>query len=399
MARRGVRANPGKTLAVSSFQLGRRAGPGGTSSEGDAGRLRSGLESQEWMNRVRLPGSEVVMFTRQLQVLLGSGVPISRALEVLAEQTDRADSGEVFFSLQRLVLEGRYLSASLARCPAVFSPMYIGLVRVGEQTGQLTDSISLLAEWMERDQEVRQKVRGALTYPAVVVIVAGLAVFLLMNMLGPLFLQMFAENGVPLPLPTQIVVKLVEVQRKPLFWLTLVSLTVVFVRASRSWVLNPHWRLWVWERAAAMPGVGGLLVAATWSRYCAALSILAACGVQPQRSYRFAAEVSGDPRLIIDSDLLVQSVLEGETVSAHMYLKPELYPRVVTSSLEMAHDTGQAKPILDYLTRFYREDLEVRLQILQSLIEPFLLLATSAVLLFLILSLMLPLYGRLQEST
>ncbi len=123
MARRGVRANPGKTLAVSSFQLGRRAGPGGTSSEGDAGRLRSGLESQEWMNRVRLPGSEVVMFTRQLQVLLGSGVPISRALEVLADQTDRADSGEVFFSLQRLVLEGRYLSASLARFPAVFSPV------------------------------------------------------------------------------------------------------------------------------------------------------------------------------------------------------------------------------------------------------------------------------------
>ena len=103
------------------------------------------------MNRVRLPGSEVVIFTRQLQVLLGSGVPIARALEVLAEQTDRADSGEVFFSLQRLVLEGRYLSAALSRFPAVFSAMYIGLVRVGEQTGQLTDSISLLAEWLEEE--------------------------------------------------------------------------------------------------------------------------------------------------------------------------------------------------------------------------------------------------------
>ncbi|MBS2039912.1 type II secretion system F family protein [bacterium] len=385
---------------MSSFKLGRRPGPGPRpSSEGDPGRLRSGLESQEWMNRVRLPGSEVVMFTRQLQVLLGSGVPIARALEVLAEQTDRADSGEVFFSLQRLVLEGRYLSASLARFPAVFSAMYIGLIRVGEQTGQLTDSISLLAEWMERDQEVRQKVRGALTYPAVVVVVAGLAVILLMNMLGPLFISMFAETNAPLPLPTQVVVKLVELQHKPWFWLSLVVGILLFVRAGRSWVLNPHWRLWVWERAAATPGVGGLLVAATWSRYCAALSILSACGVQPQRSYRFAAEVSGDPRLIIDADLLVQSVLEGETVSAHMYLKPELYPRVISSSLEMAHDTGQAKPILDYLTRFYREDLEVRLQILQGLIEPLLLLATSAVLLFLILALMLPLYGRLQEAS
>lgn len=351
------------------------------------------------MNRVRLPGSEVVMFTRQLQVLLGSGVPISRALEVLAEQADRADSGEVFFTLQRLVLEGRYLSAALARFPAIFGAMYIGLVRIGEQTGQLVDSIRLLAEWMERDQEVRQKVKGALTYPAVVVVVASLAVFLLMNLLGPLFLEMFSEDSTPLPWPTQMVSQLVAVQRKPWFWLTLLTLLVVLARASRSWVLNPHWRLWVWERAAGIPGVGGMMVAATWSRYCAALSILSACGVQPQRSYRFAAEVSGDPRLIIDCDLLIQAVLEGETVSTHMYLKPELYPRIITSSLEMANDTGQAKPILDYLTRFYREDLEVRLEILQGLLEPLLLLVTSAVLLFLILSLMLPLYGKLQEST
>ncbi len=390
----------GKTLAVSSSPPGRGSVPGQPlSGEADPGRVRSGLESQEWMNRVRLPGSEIVIFTRQLQVLLGSGVPIARALEVLAEQTDRADSGEVFFSLQRLVLEGRYLSAALSRFPAVFSAMYIGLIRVGEQTGQLVDAISLLAEWMERDQEVRQKVRGALTYPAVVVVVAGLAVFLLMNLLGPLFLEMFAEDGTPLPWPTRVVSQLVEVQRKPWFWLSLLVGLVLFVRASRSWVLNPHWRLWVWERAAGLPGVGGMLVAATWSRWCAALSILAACGVQPQRAYRFAAEVSGDPRLIIDADLLVQSVLEGETVGAHMDLKPELYPRLVTSSMEMANDTGQAKPVLDYLNRFYREDLEMRIQILQGLIEPFLLLATSAILLFLILALMLPLYGRLQEAT
>ena len=390
----------GKTLAVSSSPPGRGLAPGQRpSGESDPGRVRSGLESQEWMNRIRLPGSEVVIFTRQLQVLLGSGVPIARALEVLAEQTDRADSGEVFFSLQRLVLEGRYLSAALARFPAVFSAMYICLVLVGEQTGQLTDSISLLAEWMERDQEVRQKIRGAMTYPLVVVVVAGLAVFMLMNLLGPLFLEMFAEDGTPLPWPTRLVSQLVEVQRKPWFWLTLVTVLVIFIRASRSWVINPHWRLWVWERVAATPGVGGMLVAATWSRYCAALSILSACGVQPQRSYRFAAEVSGDPRLIIDSDLLVQSILEGETVSAHMYLKPELYPRIVTSSMEMANDTGQAKPVMDYLTRFYREDLEMRIQIVQGLIEPLLLLATSAILLFLILALMMPLYGRLQEAT
>ena len=103
--------------------------------------------------------------------------------------------------------------------------------------------------------------------------------------------------------------------------------------------------------------------------------------------------------MIIDADLLVQSVLEGETVGAHMDLKPELYPRLVTSSMEMANDTGQAKPVLDYLNRFYREDLEMRIQILQGLIEPFLLLATSAILLFLILALMLPLYGRLQVAT
>ena len=107
---------------------------------------------------------------------------------------------------------------------------------------------------------------------------------------------------------------------------------------------------------------------------------------------------AGEEILIIDADLLVQSILEGETVSAHMDLKPRLYPRLISSSMEMANDTGQAKPVLDYLNRFYREDLEMRIQILQGLIEPLLLLATSAILLFLILALMLPLYGRIQEA-
>lgn len=350
------------------------------------------------MQRVRLPASEVVIFTRQLQVLLGAGVPVNRALEVLAEQTARADCAEVFFSLQRLVLEGRYLSAALSRFPSTFNAMYVGLVRVGEQTGALVDSIVLLAQWLERDQEVRQKIKGALTYPVVVMVVAVLSVFALMNVLGPLFLQMFEESGTVLPLPTRVVSALIRVQRQPWFWLALLVLAAASIRLSRSWVLNPHWRVWFWDQACRLPGLGGLLVCATWSRYCAALSILVSCGIQPQRSYRFAAEVSGDPRLLIDCDLLVQSILEGETAGAHMVTKPQLYPRIVCSSMEMADDTGQGKPILDYLTRFYREDLEVRIEILQSLLEPLLLLVTSAVLLFLILSLMLPLYGKLQEA-
>ena len=351
------------------------------------------------MQSVRLPASEVVVFTRQLQVLFGSGVPINRALEVLAEQCDRPTASEVYFTLQQLVLEGRYLSAAMSRFPAIFSPMYLGLIRVGEQTGALHDSMVLLAEWLERDQEVSQKTRGALTYPAVVVTVAVVAVFGLMNVLGPLFLQMFTESGTILPLPTRVVCELIRVQRQPWFWFSLVALALFGLRLTRGWVLNPHWRVWFWEQACRLPGLGGLLISATWSRYCAALSILLSCGVQPQRSYRFAAEVSGDPRLIIDCDLLIQSILEGETASMHMERKGHLYPKIVRSSMELADDTGQGKPIMDYLTRFYREDLEVRIQILQSLLEPLLLLVTSAVLLFLILSLMLPLYGKLQEAS
>lgn len=359
--------------------------------------MRAGLESPEWMQRVRLPVAEIVIFTRQLQVLLASGVPIIRALEVLSEQASRSDCAEVYFSVQRLVLEGRYLSAALSRFPACFPPMYVGLIRVGEQTGALVETVYLLCSWLERDQEVRQKIKGALTYPAAVVVIASLAVLALMNVLGPLFIGMFAETGAILPWPTRVVAFLISLQQRPWFWLLVALVTLIFLRGARSWAINPHWRVWAWEQASRLPGLGELLRSATWSRYCAALSILVGSGIQPQRSYRFAAEVSGDPRLVVDCDRLIQSILEGERAAQHMDRKPHLYPRIVRSSLELADDTGQGRPILDYLTRFYREDLEIRLQILQSLLEPLLLLATSAVLLFLILALMLPLYGRLQE--
>lgn len=360
-----------------------------------SGGVRSGLETAESMARIRLPLSEVVLFTRQLEVLMASGIPVHRALEVLADQTERADTTEVLFSLQRLVLEGRYLSAAMSKFPATFGAMYTGLVRVGERTGTLQECASLLADWLERDQEVRQKVKGALTYPVMVTVVASLSCLGLMNGLGPIFLQMFSEQGRPLPLPTQIVATLVTVQRQPWFWFALAIGGVAGFRSLQSWIRNPHWRVWWFTLLARTPAIGTMLAAACWSRYCAALSILLRCGVQPQQSYRFAADVSGDPRLVVDCDLLIQSVLEGETASTYMEKKQELYPALVASSLQLADETGSGKPILDYLTRFYREDLEIRLQILQSLLEPLLLLATSAVLLFLILSLMLPLYGKL----
>lgn len=349
------------------------------------------------MVRVRLPAREVVLFTRQFQVLLGSGIAVHRALETLAEQAVAGDCAEVFFSLQRLVLEGRYLSAALSRFPSTFSPMYLGLVRVGEQTGALIECLRLLADWLERDLETRQKVRSALTYPVMVVVVSGVAVTALMNVLGPMFLQIFAEKGGPLPLPTRFVATLVQLQQQPWFWLLAVVGLLVLYRLSQSWMINPHWRVWLWNSACRVPALGAMLVSSSWSRYCAALSILTRCGVPPQRSYRFAAEVSGDPRLIVDCDLLLQSILQGEQASEHMEARSHLYPRLISSSLALAEDSGQGKSILDYLARFYRDDLDMRLGVFQALLEPILLLATSSVLLFLILSLMLPLYGKLQE--
>ncbi len=363
----------------------------------DPSQLRSGLESTEWMERVRLPAAERVLFTRQLQVLLASGVPIPQCLEVLATQAVRPDCTEVYFSLQRLILEGRYLSAALGRFPNIFDAMYVGLIRVGEQSGTLVECVRLLADWLEREREVRQKLQSALIYPCLVLVVSVLSSLGLMNFLGPIFLQIFVDRQQALPWPTQVVASAVELQRQPWFWLVLFCLLVMFWRAAQSWVLNPHWRVWWWVQAARVPGLGGLLSAAAWSRYCVALSILLRCGLPPQRSYRFAAEVSGDPRLIVDSDRLVQSILEGGTASSHMESKSQLYPGLVGSALKLSEETGQGRPVLDFLARFYREEMEMRLQMLQSLIEPFLLLFTASTLTFLILSLMLPLYGQLQE--
>ncbi len=349
------------------------------------------------MERVRLPGSEVVIFIRQLHVLLASGVPVHRALEVLAEQSGHPQASEVFFTLQRLVLEGRYLSAAVARFPNTFTPMMVGLVRVGEQTGALVESSRMLAEWLERDLEVRQKLRAAMIYPSLVMFLAGFAVLALMNVLGPIFMQIFAERGGPLPWPTQVVLTLVSWQRSSAFWLISAVILIVTWRTFTAWSLNPHWRVWVWERASQLPALGALLISSAWSRYCAALAILLRCGLPPQKAYRFAAEVSGDPRLVVDNDLLIAAVLQGKGVSEYMQDKPSLYPQVVSSSLQAAEDSGQYAPILGYLHRFYREDMEMRLQVLQSLLEPVLLLVTALVLLFLIFSLMWPLYGQLQE--
>ena len=181
------------------------------------------MSPQQWLTRFRLrpkvPRLQVVLFTRQLASMLGSGVTLLTALSVLGEQSDSPEFHKVVRKMSDMINSGIRFSVALSEHPQAFSRIYCVMVQIGEQTGQLEDMLERLADWLERDANLRMRITKALTYPA---FVCGLAVLLTLGLfytVVPSFLNIFEEMGVDLPLPTKIVKFVADSLTSPSAWL------------------------------------------------------------------------------------------------------------------------------------------------------------------------------------
>ena len=314
---------------------------------------------------------------------------------MVTEEPEDGRAAEVCHTLHSMLLEGRYLSISMARFPRIFGPIFVGLIRIGEKTGSLVNCLEMLSGWLEREGDVRQRVRTALTYPVIVLVVSLLCCSILMTTIAPTFLAMFETRGTPLPWPTQVVATLVRLQKSAWFWCALVLLALAVRAGWKALWKDPVRAARVYSWLFKVPALRSVLEGLSWSRYCGALSIMASCGISPRMLYKMAAQASGDPRLVVAAEDLIIAVMEGMMPSEHMRTRPQLYPRILSLSLAVGEDSGRGSLVADYLYRHYRLQLEYHLSQLTTLLEPILLAFTSALMFFLLLSLLLPIYGQL----
>ncbi|MGE0494478.1 MAG: type II secretion system F family protein [Vulcanimicrobiota bacterium] len=365
--------------------------------ESRATRPEQAVNSYLWGARVRVPGRTVVLFTRQLATMLKNGVPLVNSLDTLSLQLEHPQFGEVVASLATQVTQGHMLSQALSRFPRVFSRVYLTMVRIGEETGQLDAVLDRLADWQEADQGLFQKVKSALTYPGVVLVFSLGLGFIVFYTIIPGFIQVLENMKVELPLITRLVFAVANLVRNPGVWLVAIASIGALRLVLRDVYASDKGGQTLFWCALNLPLVGGLLRSATVSRFTTAAAAMLASGVDLMKTMELAALASGNPLLAADGKRLVANLREGQQVYAHMEGRPDLYPNTVTQMVRVGEETSELSMMLARAGAYYDSEVTYRIEALGAALEPLLLAAVSCVVATMVLSIFLPMYGYLAK--
>lgn len=338
----------------------------------------------------RVPRKELVLFSRQFATLINSKVPILQALDILSEQISnrhlRAAIGDMISDVEG----GKKLSESIEKYPNIFSNLYINLVRSGELSGSLDESLVFLADQEEKDYDLISKIRGALTYPIFIIsaifIVGGLMfVFVLPQMIGVL-----REANVELPVTTKILIFLTEAIRG-YWWLFILAVAGTIV-GWRVYIKSAGGRL-IWDSLKIrLPIVGPLIKNIYMDRFARNLATLISGGIPIVKSLHTVADIVGNSiykRIILEA---AKDVETGKSIT-DVFEKQPLVPKIVTQMVRVGEQTGGLGEILGRLADFYDKEVNRTLGTLTTLLEPIIMLVIGFAVAIMVAGILLPIYN------
>jgi type IV pilus assembly protein PilC len=339
-------------------------------------------------NRVKV--KDVAVMSRQFATMINSGLALLRALNILAEQTESKPLAVIINQVRIDVEKGSSLSAALSRHPKAFSRLYVAMVRAGEVGGVLDSVLLRLAETIEKQVELRRKVRSAMTYPIVVMVLVLLIVTAMLLFIIPMFKGLYTELGGTLPLPTMLLIKASTILRT--FWYLIFGALFGAVWGFKRWVKTDSGRK-KWDVVKLKLPVVGLLTRKTaLARFSRTLSALVRSGVPILESLDIVAETSGNnvvSMAVLDTQLAVKS---GEPMSQRLE-QHAVFPPMVVQMMAVGEETGALDEMLDKIADFYDQEVEATVEALTSLIEPLLIVVMGGCVGGMVISLYLPMFN------
>ena len=331
---------------------------------------------------------QLVLSTRQLATLVKAGMPLLRALRTVSDQLDPGPLREVFTAVAADVEAGVKFSESLSAHPAWFPTFYVNMVRAGELGGLLDEILKRLAELLEKQARLRERVKSALMYPVFVMVVAVGILIVLMAFVVPTFLGMFTELGSALPLPTRILITACDFVRGG-WWIVLLALAGLWALL-RAGLKTPQGRRLVDQALLNAPGIGSLVERLLISRFARTFGTLIASGVPILSALETVRATVMN--VIIDEALqdVEQSLKVGESLARPMELSG-VFPPLVTRMVALGEETGQLDRMLMQVADSYDEEVEVQLAGLTQLLEPMLIVFVGGVVGFIVIAMFLPL--------
>ncbi|WP_297056637.1 type II secretion system F family protein [Thermosulfurimonas sp.] len=339
--------------------------------------------------RKKVGGKELTIFTRQLATMLESGLPLVQALEALSSQQKNPYFQEVIRKIKTSVEGGSSFAEALREFPKVFDELYIQMVNAGEAGGNLDSILKRLATYQEKILALKSKIKHAMMYPVVIILVTIVVLSIIMVFVIPKFAQMFAEAGQALPLPTQIVIAASNLTKRffPFFVLGVVGLIFLIKQIYRT----EKGRYQIDKLLLRLPVFGELLHKSAIARLTRTLSSLIASGVPLLQGLSIAGKVSGNRVIERVVEEVRLSVSEGQSIAEPMAISG-YFPHMVTQMVAVGEATGALEQMLDKVADFYEDEVDRTVDTLSTLIEPVLIVFLGGIIGSIIISLYLPIF-------
>jgi type IV pilus assembly protein PilC len=357
-------------------------------AKADSAKKNGGSLSFLQSNRVK--SDDLVMFTRQLSAMVGAGVPLLRALSSLEEHTDSAGLKKVSGAVYRDVQSGLSLGEALGKHPRTFNSIYVNMVRAGEAAGILDDILKRLAMQQEKSASIRKKVKSAMTYPTVLVVITVLAFFGLMIFVIPQIGDIVKDLGgedAELPLLTLIMLSISDFMIA--WWYILVPLFVGAIIGLLRYIKTDAGRRLFHRLILKIPGVKTIIIKVAVARFARVFSALMGAGVAVLEALEVTAHAVGNT--VFEDILLgaIDAVKNGSTLSS-VINQSELFPPIVGQMLAVGEETGQTETVLVKVADFYEEEVDVAIDGMSSIIEPIMIVLMGSMVGLIAASVMLP---------
>ena len=336
----------------------------------------------------RIKSKDVAVFTRQFATMVDSGLSISRALSVLSAQVVNKRFAQVIRDVRDGVESGRSLSDALSQHPKVFDELYVSMVRAGELGGSIDVVLSSIATQLEKQVAIARKIRGAMTYPAVVVSVISLLFVVMMVFIVPVFKRLFVTLDAPLPTPTKIVITISNTLAS---WHAgiVIAVVVMAIIGWRRWIATQNGRE-KWDGWKLRPPIFGPLAhKAALARFAFTLSSLVSAGVPVLESLDIVGRAAGNAVLAKATQEIKRAVREGRPFADPMRANP-VFPQLMVQMVEVGEQTGALDDMLGKAADYYQGEVDQTVDNLSSILEPLLVVVMGGMVGTVIVSLYLP---------
>ena len=332
---------------------------------------------------------DVVIFTRQFATMINSGLPLVQALDILAQQTENKKLADVTRQVVYDVESGHTLADALRKHPKAFTDLYVNMVAAGEAGGILDTILNRLAQFLEKNDAIVRKVKGAMIYPAVIFSVAAIAVAVLLIFVIPTFQNMFASVNLQLPLPTRIVIGMSQILLH--YWWAIIGAIGFAVFGVNRYYKSADGKLRIDTLMLKAPVLGDLLRKSAVSRFTRTLGTLISSGVSILDGLEITARTAGN--MVIHNAVMESraSIAGGETISAPLQ-KSKVFPPMVISMIAVGEQTGGLDEMLSKIADFYDEEVDAAVSALLSLMEPIMIVVLGVIVGGMVVAMYLPIF-------